>query len=188
MIHRNPPQISSNITVTTKIRFNATSAYSGVVSARRILSSAGAMGTVANTTVTQLFSSVKVSSLEIWSPPPSQGSVSTCSVEWSGTDNTPAKEFSDTTMSTSLPAHIHCKPPSKSLAAFWQTDSSTTLFSIVLPSGSVLDLVLNLVLFDETTSSTNVSVATATVGVIYHLALDHGSSDVVVPVSLATTV
>jgi len=183
-----PPQIRSNLVLDHRYRFRTTAAFSGAISPSKILGSLGTMGTVANATVSVLFKCFRLKKVEIWSPPPSQGATSTISLEWLGTANSPSLEVSDTSVSVSRPAHIVGTPPPQSLASFWQIASGTGMMNLVLPSGSILDLSFQLILDDSVIATLTIAVATAVLGEIYYLALDHGTSDLVVPVSLNTTV
>lgn len=123
----------------------------------------------------------------MWSPPASQGAAITCSVEWVGA-NSPNREYSDTSVSVATPAHVSCPPPPMSLAAFWQTASSATLFSLVAPVGSIIDIHLALILSDDDQgSNTPISVASAVLGQSYYLSLDPNATHRYTPVSLVTT-
>jgi len=183
-----PPQIATNLIVSHRYRFAASASFSGAISPAKVLSSLGVMGTVVNTTSSQLFKCFRLKRLEIWAPPPSQGSTVTTSVEWLGSANSPNLEVSDTHVSVSRPAHLIAIPPKESLASFWQVDSGSALFNLVAPVGSIIDMSLDMIMVDQSTASGTVATATAVLGKIYYLALDHGTSDLLVPVSLTTTV
>ncbi len=183
-----PPQISTNIVVRHTYRFAASAAFSGAISPSKVLAALGTMGTVANTTVSFLFKCFRLRSLNLWAPPSSQGSTVTTSVEWLGTANSPNYEVSDTSVSVSRPAHVKAVPPKTSLASFWQVASGTALFNLVAPAGTIIDMSVDMIMVDQTSASTTIGAATVTLGEIYYLALDHGTSDLLVPVSLTTTV
>jgi len=183
----NPQQHSSNVRLRHKFRFSVPSTgFTGGISDTQVLHSTGGIATVANTTITNWVQSFKIRKLEIWSAPSTQGAASTVSVEWFGFGNSPNVEVSDTTLSVSRNAHIVTTPPRQSLCAFWQKATGTGLFSLVLPAGSILDMDLDLILQDNDALYT-VPVTTATLGNVYYLALDHQTSDLIVPVSLHTT-
>jgi len=145
------------------------------------------MGTATNTTVTAFNASVKVMKVEILTPPASQGANATCSVEWAGSVNSPDREFSDTSVSTATPAHVSTTPPAQSLASFWQTASTGTLFLITAPTGSIIDIVLSLINADGATTATS-TVATAVIGTVYYMSLDPNATHRFTPVSLTSTV
>ncbi len=91
-------------------------------------------------------------------------------------------------MSVSRPAHVKAIPPKNSLASFWQVAGGTTLFNLVAPAGTIIDMLVDMVMVDQTGASSTVAGATVTLGKVYYLALDHTTSDLLVPVSLTTTV
>ncbi len=183
-----PPQMSSNIVKKHKYRFVASSAFSGAISSLQCFGASGTIGTVLNTTVVGKNQSMRIISIELWSPPPSQGSSATCSIEWAGTNQSPTQEFSDTSISVTKPAHVFSRPPLDSLCAFWQTAPSiNTMMNLVCPAGTIIDLKLALIECDGE-SPVTFAVSTAVLGQSYYLALDHGTSDKLVPVSLQTTV
>jgi len=185
--NKNPPQHSSNVRLKHKFRFSVpATGFSGGISDSQVLHATGGIATVTNTTLTNWVQSFRVKKIEIWSAPPSQGSASTASVEWFGFGNSPSIEVSDTTLSTATNAHVVSKPPPNSLCAFWQKATGTGLFSLVLPAGSIMDMTLDLILQDNDALYT-VPVTTAVLGNVYYLALDHQTSDLIIPVSLHTT-
>jgi hypothetical protein len=184
----NPPQHESNVRLKHKFRFQVpATGFSGGISDSQVLHSTGGITTVTNATLTNWVQSFKIKEIEIWSAPTSQGASSTVSVEWFGFGNSPSIEVSDTTLSVSTNAHIISRPPSSSLCRFWQKATGTGLFSLVLPAGSVMDLTLQLILQDNDALYT-VPVTTGVLGNVYYLALDHQVSDLIVPVSLHTTI
>lgn len=183
-----PPQLKSNIQKRHKFRFIASSAYNGTITTKQILGAAGVIVDVLNTTGIAKNYALKVRSIEIWTPPPSQGASTTCSVEWVGAGYQPNMEFSDSSNSVAQPAHIRCSPPPQSNASFWANGGTTQVFlSIAVPVGSIVDLDLDLIENDGETPVT-FTIATAALGATYYLALDHSISDFLVPVSLTTTI
>jgi len=183
-----PGQLKTNIMKRHKFRFLATSLFSGVLTSSQILGTAGGVCTVANTSLALKNYSMKVDQIEIWTPPSAQGSGATCSVEWIGSNNSPNEEVSDTTVSVSKPAHLRSRPPARAIAGFWfVAATNTSVMTIVAPAGSIIDLTLSLIEFDGETPVLR-TVATGVLSQVYYLALDHGTSDLLVPVSLQTTV
>jgi hypothetical protein len=184
-----PPQFESNVKSHHRFRFVASAAESSfAITDTAVLGAMGSMGTATNSAVTVLFRSFKIKRLEMWSAPPSQGSSATCSVEWFGFGNSPSVEHSDTTLSVAKNAHISVKPPSQSLASFWQKSTSTNLFVLNFTAGTIIDIIVDLILNDDEAAAQTVAVTTAVVGTIYYLALDQAlGSHILVPVSLTTT-
>jgi hypothetical protein len=125
-----------------------------------------------------LYQCVRVDKIEVWTPPASQGAAATCSVLFpaAGTSSQGMpREFTDTTVSTAKPAHIRCRPPLHSLCAFWQNGSNTnTLFTLVAPSGSIIDIWVSLVLADgaRPAGAQQATLVGATIGNVYYCSLD----------------
>jgi hypothetical protein len=183
-----PPQIRSNIELTHRYRFISTSGTSTALTATSLLCAAGTVCYITNSSVVSTYSAVRVNSIEIWTPPASQGSTATCSVDWvGGFVNVVNREISDTSVSVTTPAHIVTGPPPMSLAKFWQTASTTTLCNVVAPTGSIIDVVLSLVVQDTDSAAAVSTVATAVLGQSYFLSLDSNATHRYTPVSLTTT-
>jgi hypothetical protein len=181
-----PPQLRTNVIVKHRYRFTSTSATPQTIVDNDVVGIAGAVCSVANATLNLIAASVKIHSIEIWSPPASQGSAATCSVEWLSTFS-PTIEVSDTTVSVSEPAHIRASPPSGSAASFWINPASAqNIMKVMAPVGSIIDVKCTHLLIDEGTAGASYAVAAGTLGVLYYLPLD-GASDVYLPTSLTTT-
>lgn len=179
--------IKSNVVLRHKYRFVSTSATSTGVTPQSILCAAGTICTVVNSVCTSFMGSFKVNRVSIWTPPASQGASATCSVDWPGFANSPSLEFSDTTVSVATPAYVSCAPPPMSLASFWQVSSATTLFTLVAPVGSIIDVELSLILQDNDVAAAASAVATGILGSYYYLSLDPNATHRYTPVSLTTT-
>jgi len=186
-----PPQMQSNIIVRHKFRFTSTSGTTTPVSVAGLLGVAGAIAIGANA-LQGIFQSVKLHQVEVWSPPAAQGAAVTCSLEWEAPTNATQNEVSDTTVSVSQPAYIRCRPPPNTQCAFWQTYSSNVMFYLTAPVGSIIDVTLSMVFFDDEAgpSVTYGTTATATVGNLYYLGLNNGGSGSTIypPVSLTTII
>jgi hypothetical protein len=184
----NIPPIKSNIEFRHRYRFTSTSATPTALTGTSLLGAAGTMCTVANSVVCAVASSVKISNISIWTPPASQGSPATCSVDWIGYQNSPDREVSDTSVSVSTPAKVSTSPPRNSLAAFWQLAGGTALCTLTAPVGSVIDVDLALIFNDDDGAVINqISVTTGTLGASYYLSLDPNGTHRYTPVSLNTT-
>jgi len=184
-----PSQISSNVVTSHKFRFTATSAYSSHIMISYLLGCAGTIGTATNSATTNIYRSVRIKSVEVWSPIASIGSFATCSVNWfTNSTYTNSIEVSDTSVSVTTPAHVISRPPKNSLASFWlNLATDENVFVLTCPTGSIIDVSLQLVVSDDEAAATTNSVATAVIGTLYYLALDGPSSNLLVPVSLVTT-
>jgi hypothetical protein len=174
-----------------KFRFLASAAIANVdISTLNVLGVAGGLGTAA-LTLTLFNKSFKIKKVEMWAPPPSQGSTATVSLEWLGSGvNSPNRETSDTSMSTAYPAHLITRPPPQSLASFWTTvnaGSATNIMRLNCPAGTVIDLSLQLIENDQELANVTVTVVTVVSGNIYYLYLDGVTTHLLTPVSLNTT-
>ena len=180
--------LQSNVQVTHTYRFRSTAGTASTITAEDVLGIAGAVCTTANSTLHLIAAAAKIHRVSIWSPPPSQGSVATCSLAWLDEYNNAkeVKEVSDTTMSTAVPAYLTTSPPQGSQAYHWISAGASNSMKITAPTGSVIDIHCTHTLYDAATNSETYSVASGTVGALYYLPLD-GSSDVFLPVGLQTT-
>jgi len=84
------------------------------------------------------------------------------------------------------PARVSCAPPANSIASFWQLTSATAIADITAPTGSIIDVWLDLVMTDGD-ANTSVAVATGVLGTFYYLSLDPNGTHRYTPVSLLTT-
>jgi hypothetical protein len=186
-----PSQIASNIELSHRYRFTSTSGAATSIDSLSLLCASGTVATGVNM-LYSFYKSVRIKQVAIYAPPAAQGGFATCSVEWvSNTGNN--REISDTSNSVSVPSTITSSPPRNSLASFWTSFDSTQILCILTaPIGSIIDVMLDLILYDDEDSAngaTYTSTALATVGNVYYLALDNSNATAhYVPVSLTTIV
>lgn len=183
-----PSQLRANIEVKHQYRFTSTSGGVTVITDQLLLSAAGVMATT-TTVGHSLFNAVKLQKVEIWTPPAAQGAAVTCSVLWPPGNNSPSREVSDTSVSVTAPAHIVTTPPPNSLCGFWNSGAGATLFTIVAPPGSIIDVSMSLVMNDGAPANSQAAtLVAATVGHVYYCSLDSNISagSVYLPVSLST--
>jgi len=183
------PAFRSNVIVNHRFRYLASANLTGfAITDSMVLGAMGTMGTGTNTTVTHLFKTFRLKSIEIWSPTSTSTTAATCAIDWIGNNvNSPNMETSDTSINVSMPAHVRVSPPADARARWWQSSTSTTMFNITCPSGSIVDLSVEGILADQTSAGVTVAVATAVIGVQYWLALDGVATHGLAPVSLSTT-
>jgi hypothetical protein len=186
-LQNRPPMIKSNIELRHTYRFVSTSGGRVSITPTSLLCAAGTICITTNSLVTSLYNSVRVNRVSIWSPPASQGATATCSVDWVGSANSPSREFSDTTVSVSTPAHVSCSPPPMSLASFWQIPSASALFQVIAPTGSIIDVSMSLILQDDDATQAQSAVVTGVLGLSYYLSLDPTATHQFTPVSLPST-
>jgi hypothetical protein len=168
-----PPPIRANIEVTHVYRFKAVASFlsTSITDANLLLAAGVAQATT--TLAYPVFQTMKVKRVEIWSPVASQGTGTTCSVEWPAFNQSQEREVSDTTVSPTYPAHVSCVPPKMSLAGFWNDASAgNNLFAISGPAGSVIDVTVSLTMNDGDPVGTTVTTGINTVGEINYTGLD----------------
>jgi hypothetical protein len=188
-----PPQIKTNVIFRHKFRYICTASSSFTVNPVKLAAACGSICTVVNSVCTLLYDSLRIRSIECWSPAPSQGTASTATVLWNqlsaGISNMSSIEVSDTSMSTAYPAHVKCRPPKESFASNWTSAASTTpnLMTLSLATGTVVDLDVELILGDTGASGPTATVVTGVLGTVYYLPLDGTSSHNCIPVQLSTT-
>jgi hypothetical protein len=178
----NPPQWSSTVTTAYVQRFVATSGINGVVIDTTELFDLKCVATTA-TSAARIFGGLKVTGIEIWAANSSATASNTIQLEWL-TQNpffgAPSRIVSDTAIGTSNVAHIKTKPPRNSFAAEWlpitpepNGDPAPSVFSIVCPQGSIVDVHMVVALRDiEGASFVSGTVAAATTGILYTRHLD----------------
>jgi hypothetical protein len=188
---RSPPgprQLRTNIEVKHQFRFASSSSAPTAITDTRLLAAAG-VSAVTAVLGYSIWQSVKVNQIEIWTPPAAQGANATCSVLFPASLQSQAREVTDTSVSVAIPAHVLVTPPRLSLCSFWQNGSTSTLFTLTAPPGSIIDVWVSLVLDDGTNSvPVTQTLVGATIGSIYYAPLDfnHVAGAVYLPIGLTT--
>lgn len=183
---KHPPQLRTNVTINHRYRFTSTNAASTSILDSDLLGIAGAVCSVANSTLRMIAASTKLHSVEVWTPPASQGAAATCSLQWASTTFSPTVEVSDTSVSVAEPAHIVATPPPGSASSFWMGAAGNAVMTLVCPVGSIIDVTCTHLLMDTGAAGTAYTVAAGVLGALYFLPLD-GDTDLYPPVSLTTT-
>ncbi len=189
------PQIATNVVLRHKYRFTLQNGDNTptpfIIDQLALLLTAGSVG-ISSNSVQSIFEAVRVVSVEAWNAG-LQGvtfaTANTISLVWLGQYGA-STEVSDTTMSVATPAHISARPPPRSSAAFWSpAGSSLPLFKLTGSSGMVVDIDLELVLSDFSSSGLTPpsysSGSTAVVGTIYYVVLPSTGGAFLAPVGLA---
>jgi hypothetical protein len=183
-----PPQLKSNLVTTHKFRFLSSTNNVQTITAQELITMCGNVAAT-TTSAYSIWGAVKLKRVSVWAPPPSQGSAITTSCVWSaGTSgqNFVNMEVSDTSNSVATPAVIHTSPPKESQASFWQNvGNNADLFNLVAPTGSIIDVTVDMVLADNELPPIDSTVVAATVGDIYFSGLN-GWGGTYAPVSLST--
>jgi hypothetical protein len=172
MISHPPPISSFNVVHSTRLRFITSAAIDATFTFQNLLdliiiASSG-------TALYDLFTSVKLRQVEVWTLP-AIGTATSVSVVFDGN----AAGFvgnqvthTDTSMGIE-PAHLRVSPAKKSFASMFQVSSAAIAFRLDCPTGSVVDVSLS---FKGSTSAQallaqNVGAALVT-GAIYYRGLD----------------
>lgn len=183
-----PPTIDLAPTCRHVFRFTCNAGTTGVnVRAQDLIGVCGGVCTVTNSTFRPMASSVRIHKVTVW-----QGLSSTgfefASVWWA----TGLAQARDSEKNRTIPqgstitGPVVFTPPPGTLAAFWQTSASTTIFAIACAPGSVVDVDLSFTLSDSIISSTT-TIATGVLGTIYYGYLDGPSNHQFMPVGLVST-
>jgi len=184
-----PPRLDLTPRVTHTFRFIATAGASHSYTVGNVL---GALGTVGyNSTTTSSFcSSFKIEKVTVWPSVSAAGAGATLS--WTaGTAGQAPDELIDRSFPTgvTMTGAVLFVPPPQSLCGYWidnALSSTTTLWTMTLTAGSVVDLRVHYTNVGAM-SGPVFTVASASPGSVYYLALDGPSSNNLVPVALPTT-
>jgi len=184
------PRLMTAIRYLHKYRFLCTTGEAFAVTLGNLFGVCGAMGTVVNTTVTSICSSVRLRKIEVFESAQGVVTVNSFISFYEATDaNSPDVFWSNSTIPYDRPTYVSAVPPRKSLASFWWNASatlSTVLVSGTVSIGSVVDVTVESTLQDVALG-VNISVATSVLGDLYYLALDGPSNNKLQPVGLPTT-
>jgi len=134
----------------------------------------------------RLLESMKIRRVEVWAANSAGNASNTITLEWTKTADFggPGKVVSDTALGIANVACVSTPPDKSSLASDWIGTAANTLFQITLPQGAVLDLLVDISLFDtDAPVAVTAAVAGATVGKLYCRALDNqNATPVILPV------
>lgn len=154
-------------------------------------------GLVANSSVFSLFEAAKITKIEMWASPPTDGSIITITANFDGQVAGiigPNTLKSSQSMGMTEPAYLTIKPPLRSQAADWQfghanaaagAPSISTWFTITIDSPStvattVSDVTLDLHAVFKISADTQLAatktlspIATSAIGSNYYMALDN---------------
>jgi len=167
-----PPQLSSNIVLTHRFRFQSTGAFNGSITDSLLFGVVGAVSAT-NIAAYSLAQTLRLLKVEVWAPVSAQGALTTVSLTWPASGQNMAREATDTTGSVSRMAHIHSKPPRNSLSGFSTAGTGNTVFQLNIPTASIIDVTLQWVQWDSLTASGHQLVTVgATVGSLTYGYLD----------------
>lgn len=174
-----PPAFLPNPHFTRKVRFGCSSTGGYNVTPKACGNAIGVMCT-STTSASTLITAFRLKRVQIWGVAAQSGITNTVALTWFG-DQTlnfeSNREVSDSSTSTAYVPYIDATPPKRSSAADWQAVggslSSAVLFSINLPSGSIIDCTFEVVLADGAASPTAATaISGGTAGTIKYGPLD----------------
>ncbi len=186
-----PPPYNANITLQHMFRFQylATNAVRRTQISSSQLCSLLSMGTVTNSTVTQIFNTVRVRRIQMWGSNPTAQDAVVCGINFAGgTLGVLGDDGLRSDMSSTLySAMIDLVPPKKSQASQWQPGSTANgnqllfeVYDVVTGSGTAtitLDIHVSLkVTPDSRTVNNSVTVASSVIGAMYYLPLDNNAT------------
>lgn len=152
---RDPPQFAMQPTNHRRLRFlNAASSdlYTTIFSGD-LIQTLGAIstGTSLGADAYTIASSARIKSVDIWAAPKSDsdGAWQSAYVEWkNSTSFSKSTRTEDISISNARPLHVHSKPPSLSVSDLWFHGPDVELFTVKIPQGGILDLVVDYLLCD----------------------------------------
>lgn len=194
-----PMPFISSIVFMKKLRYMTTTAITTTATPSQI-GGYFVVGTVVGTpgTVTKYVNSIRVRRITAWCLDSATATPRTVGLQFNGVlaqvvgSN---RTHSDTQLGTARAACVSIVPELHSTASDWlptgggAAPGTSPLFTYTLPANSVLDIDLDVsVANDDAVVSTVATAAAPVLGQLYALALDHGTSDVMVPLSVTTII
>lgn len=124
-----------------------------------------------STTNARLIAGIKVVRFEMWglTNASSTQNLGTISIEWLSQFG-PSLEVSDTAIPSIRPPYISSTPPPQSAASFWSLtgqNESEVLFQLSSSSGNIVDIVLDVILFDGESQVNVTTSASGNAGTLY---------------------
>ncbi len=185
-----PPQINATPRLRQTFRFYVNASFGQrAITLKGIFGALGGICSVVNSTIRAWTTSFKIVSLDLYLPSGGQGEIS-----WvvDNTDQGPDQSWdSEIPTGVTVPDRISTSPPAASIASDWVNDTADLtdeLFRVTnSTSGAVFDMDVEYTLPNEF-SLTSFTVATATLGAAYYLALDDdGGTQNFLPINRPTT-
>ncbi len=175
-----PPQFIPTVKLNHIFRFRTLSAAGYTVNSDDLLN-LYLVATAAATTA-RLIQAIKLVKVEIWGNVPALGSTpSDVQCEWTAQSGVasfgPSFRVADTSQGIT-PAHIVARPPKGSLASFWLQSGQTNgaVLNLAFPTGSVIDLHVQMCLVDQESPTAGQTTAGATVGRVYGGTMSSGAT------------
>jgi hypothetical protein len=149
-----PPQYIVRKRMPLRIRYIATADNLGV--AITVNTMKGLIGgiVIGASAFAPFCDAVRIKRIRIWTPCLNGAAPITCSVLWASLSNFGLpQEVADTSSNIARHAHVDCRPPKNSLVSDWlllTTASTTILFTVRAPQGSIMDVDYDVQYRDDT--------------------------------------
>jgi hypothetical protein len=171
-----PVSLSGNSDTAVRLRFACSAAQNATsITAGCILAALGSVVTVSAVTARSVFTSFKLTKVQIWSPATAAGETIS-EVLWATKGNNVRDDVKvNSTVGTANSGYFESKPPAKSFTSLWwdATDLTAQIFQIVCPSGSIVDLSLTGSLANSIAQPGTFAIASAgALGQYFNAALD----------------
>ena len=186
---RSPPVWKSEPILTKTTRLHATSALSAVaISPENTISWTVGLIAVTSTTSAHLARSMRLKKIKVYFNATAVGTYTEAIVDWASDGNldiySPNSSVEKATMSSADMCVLVARPPPGSYASMWlQSDVNTAMYTLTVPSGSIIDITVEYVVNDSDAVLAGPAIVGATVGTIYH----YSSSNMVVSGALNST-
>lgn len=172
-----------------RMQFVATASNTRNVTVGELLAAFGNIGTVTNSAMVAMHTSVRIRSIKIW-PSCSASSTGQADIIWTGAGaNVPDNEkVRNVPVGVLVTGACVFTPPPKSLNSFWWSvpDSATQLFQGVVTTGGIIEVDCDLMQAQAFAPLTT-TVATAVVGTIYYGYLDGATTHTWQPLGVVST-
>ncbi len=183
-----PPRFQSVTSITRSYRFINSTAFNSSITVNDLISVAGGICSVANTTMAPIAVSVHLHRIRVWAAPGTTAAASTVSVRWNTASGSvvPMREDSDTSLSTARPIFLESTPPRGCFAWLPLGPSTSGVFGLTMPAGGVIEIHMTHWCYDTGSAPVGtftITVATA-VGIMQYGYLDQTTTKYFAPVGL----
>ncbi len=187
MTLQHPRAMTSSISLSKLFRFQATTAGTYDINTNDVADLLCVA--TSSTAAYRLVNNFRIIAVELWGPA-TTGTIaqSTVQIDWDGSLPGGNKRQTDTVLGSSQVAHLRSRPAPGSYAGLWQSGGNNSLFRLVVPQYTIIDLTLEITLRDSgDVSAVGAAVSGATTGATYVRALNSNvSTTALAPVGWAT--
>jgi len=184
------PMFNSIPEVRHKFRFICGTSGTYSMTPNRVFGAIGGICHIANSSLRAIAGTCRINAVTIYCAASTSGAI-VGDIVWLVNDLNRSKEtdwIAAVPQGTSVSNCVRSVPPKGTASDMWFTAAAgdTSIVSIAVGAGSIVEADLSFTLSNSFTGST-LTVATASLGVKYHLALDGAASNKLVPLGLVTT-